>query len=246
MSHAATNNLLRSLRAEDMAHLEPHLEIEEFAAAQVLYEPGDFVRTVYFPCDGAMAAYYVELPEGKGVETALIGREGAVGGIVSQGSLPSFSRCSVQSGGTFLTLRAEILEDLKCRNETIQHLFARYADCLMAQVFQSAACNAGHSINQRAAKWFIATIERSNDPVIRLSQDQLAEMLGIGRSYICRVIAGFKREGMIEVGWKQLEVLDLERMEAMACDCNHQVKRHFNRVLSGVYPDPPTGLHNAK
>ena len=101
------------------------------------------------------------LPEGKGVETALIGREGAVGGIVSQGRLPSFSRCSVQAGGTFMTLQSEVLEDLKCHNEAIQHLFSRYADCLMAQVFQSTACNAGHSINQRAAKWIIATIERS-------------------------------------------------------------------------------------
>ena len=70
-----------------------------------------------------------------------------------------------------------------------------------------------------------------------MSQDQLAEMLGIGRSYICRVIAGLKREGIIEVRWKQLEVRDLARMSGLACDCNEQVKSHFNRVLRGVYPD---------
>jgi CRP-like cAMP-binding protein len=237
MSDVASNNLLQSLRAGDRAHLEPHLATEVFEAGHVLYEPGDHVQTVYFPCDGAVAGYYVQLPDGKGVETAMVGREGAVGGIVSQGRLPSFARCSVQARGPFLTLRSEILDELKNKHPAIEHLFARYADCLMAQVFQSTACNAGHSINQRAAKWIIATIERSGDTVIRLSQDQLAEMLGIGRSYICRVIAGLKRDRIIAVRWKQLEVLDLARMEAMACDCNEQVKDHFNRVLRGVYPD---------
>ena len=237
MNNAVTNNLLRSLRDEDLSLLEPHLVVENFETGQILYQPGDHVRTVYLPCNGAMAAYYVELPEGKGVETALIGREGAVGGIVSQGRLPSFSRCSVQAGGTFMTMQSEVLEDLKCRNQSIQHLFARYADCLMAQVFQSTACNAGHSINQRTAKWIIATIERSGENIIRLSQDQLAEMLGIGRSYICRVIAGLKREGIIEVRWKQLEVRDMAKMSALACDCNEQVKSHFHRVLRGAYPD---------
>lgn len=237
MNDAASNNLLHSLRDKDRAEIEAHLSPEVLEAGQVLYEPGDHVRTVYFPCDGAVAAYFVQLPEGKGVETAMVGREGAVGGIVSQGRLPSYARCSVQAAGPFLTLQSEVLDELKDSNPSIEHLFARYADCLMAQVFQSTACNAGHSINQRAAKWIIATIERSGDNIIRLSQDQLAEMLGIGRSYICRVIAGLKRDKIIAVRWKQIEVLDMARMEAMACDCNEQVKSHFNRVLKGVYPD---------
>ena len=243
MVNPASNNLLRSLRDEDLAVLERHLVAQTLEAAQVLYKPGDHVQTVYFPCDGAMAAYFIDLPEGKGVETALIGREGAIGGIVSQGHLPSFSRCSVQAAGTFLTLGSDALEELKSGNPSIQRLFARYADCLMAQVFQSTACNAGHSINQRAARWIAAAIERAGEPVLRLSQDQLAEMLGIGRSYICRVIAGFKRDGMIDVGWKQIEVLDMDKMLATACTCNEQVKHHFHQVLRGVYPDGTDQAH---
>lgn len=237
MASAHTNNLLRSLRDADLALIEPHLTAQELPTGKLLYLPGDHVQTVYFPCNSAMAAYFIELPEGKGVETTLIGREGAIGGIVSQGRLPSYSRCSVQSGGTFLTLKSEALEDLKAQSASIRHLFARYADCVMAQVFQTTACNAGHTINQRAAKWIVATIERSGDHIIRLTQDQLAEMLGIGRSYISRVIAAFKRDGIIATRRKQIVVLDRDRIESMACSCNEQVKQHFHEVLQGVYPD---------
>lgn len=236
MTDELGNNLLRSLRPSDFEVLEPYLNAVEMSAGQTLYRPGDFVQTVYFPCGTAMAAYLVELPEGKGVETALIGREGAMGGIVSQGRLPSYSRCTVQTGGKFLTVRSEVLEEVKERSDSIRHLFARYADCLMAQVFQSVACNAAHNIDQRAAKWIVATYERTGSRVLRITQDQLAEMLGVGRSYITRVIARFKDDGIVQTGWRQLSVTDLEAIQAIACDCNENVKRHFGEVLAGVYP----------
>lgn len=230
------NNLLRALRPEDYDTLEPYLNPVEMPAGKTLYRPGDHVQTVYFPCGTAIAAYIVELPEGKGVETALIGREGAMGGIVSQGRLPSYSRCTVQTGGKFLTIRSEVLEEVKERSDSIRHLFARYADCMMAQIFQSVACNASHNIDQRAAKWIVATYERTGSRVLRITQDQLAEMLGVGRSYITRVIARFKDDGIVQTGWRQLSVTDLEAIQSIACDCNEHVKRHFGEVLAGVYP----------
>lgn len=236
--HGNGNNLLRALRPQDYDIVEPYLNVVKIEAGATLYRPGDFVQTVYFPCGPAMAAYLVELPEGKGVETALIGREGAMGGIVSQGRLPSYSRCTVQTGGTFMTIRSEVLEEMKSRSESIRNLFARYADCLMAQVFQTVACNAAHNIDQRAAKWIVATYDRTGNRVLRITQDQLADMLGVGRSYITRVIARFKDDGIVQTGWRQLTVVDLEAMQAMACDCNESVKQHFNDVLAGVYPEP--------
>jgi CRP-like cAMP-binding protein len=239
MTLAIENNLLRSLRDEELAIITPHLSPIEMAAGKLLYLPGDQVQTVYFPSGPAIAGYYIELPDGKGVETALIGREGAVGGIVSHGRLPSYSRCSVQTGGTFLTLRLEALEQIKSDLPSVRALFARYADCLMAQVFQTTACNAGHTINQRAAKWLIASIERTGDQTVRMGQDQLAEMLGIGRSYISRVIGALKRDGILDTRRKQIVVTDFLALSAMACDCNEQVKRHFNDVLTGVYPEAP-------
>lgn len=231
------NNLLNALKPADYDLFHELLRERTLASGETLYDPGDHVSMVYFPCDSAMAGYFLGLPDGKGVETALIGREGAIGGIVSQGRLPAYARCSVQAGGRFLALKADQLEQVKLQSLTIRHLFARYADCLMAQIFQTTACNAGHTINQRAAKWMLATIDRSGTLEIEMSQEQLAEMLGIGRSYISRVIGTMKADGLIAVARRRIRILDLERLRDLSCDCNESIKQHFDRVLKGVYPD---------
>lgn len=237
MIETIENNLLNALKASDLELLGPHLRKLQIASGTTIYDPGDHVESVYFPCGSAMAGFFVGLPDGKGVETALIGREGAIGGIVSQGRLPAYARCSVQNGGQFLIMESQRLEELKIQSLTIRHLFARYADCLMAQIFQTTACNAGHTIDQRAAKWMLSTVERSATLTIEMTQDQLAQMLGIGRSYISRVIAVMKRDGLISVSRKRIQLENLERLRSISCDCNDNVKYHFESVLKGVYPD---------
>jgi len=232
------NNLLRALRPDDLALVEPLLVPWQAGAGAVIYEPGDHVRTVYFPCGPALSSFMVELSDGKGVETTLVGREGAVGGIVSQGRLPAFARCVVQFPGTFLTMDSSALEEAKMRSLTLRHLFSRYADCVMAQVFQAVACNAGHSIEQRAAKWLVAAIDRTGDHDVPLTQEQLAGMLGVGRSYISQVIRSFKERRILETRRGGVRVRDLEELTGLACDCNEQVRRHFDDVLRGVYPTP--------
>lgn len=239
MQDISENNLLKALRADDLELVQPHLRSITAVAGANFYQPGDHVRTVYFPCGSAMAAYIVELSDGKGIETALVGREGAIGGIVSQGRLPSYSRCTVQFSGTFLTLDSAKLEELKLQSISLRNLFARYADCLMAQIFQTTACNAGHTIEQRAAKWLIAAMERSGSADVRMTQDQLAAMLGVGRSYISRVIAALKTCAIVETKRGGICVLDVESLRALSCDCNEEVKRHFEDVLRGVYPAMP-------
>lgn len=230
------NNLLRALRPGDFALIEPHLKSWHAKAGTVIYEPGDQVLAVYFPCGPALGSFVVELADGKGVETTLIGREGAVGGIVSQGSLPAYARCIVQFPGEFLTMEAAALEAAKLQSITLRHLFARYADCVMAQVFQSVACNAGHTIEQRTAKWLVAAIDRTGDRDVPLTQEQLAGMLGVGRSYISQVIGALKSRSILETRRGGVRVRDLDRLKALACDCNELVKQHFDEVLSGVYP----------
>src|SRR5205085_7400606 len=118
----------------------------------------DVVRQVYFPCGSSMISYLVVLEDGRAIETALIGREGAAGGIVSQGHLPAYARAEVQFPGTFIRIDLARLEDAKARSAALRNLFARYADCLVAQVFQAVACNAAHTIEQRTARWLIAAI----------------------------------------------------------------------------------------
>jgi hypothetical protein len=230
------NNLLRALRPNDAAILNPLLEPWIGARGEVIHEPGETVRCVYFPCGPSLISYLVVLQNGLAVESALIGREGAAGGIVSKGRLPAFARAEVQYPGPFLRMQIADLEQAKQKSPTLGDLFARYADCLTAQVFQSVGCNAAHTIEQRTAKWLVSAVERTGGPAISLTQDQLAVMLAVGRSYISRVLRTFKQRGILEVRRGSLEIRDFDSLRAMACECNESVRAHFDEVLSGVYP----------
>ena len=138
------NNLLRALRTADFALIASALEVVEYPARHLLYNPGDHVGTVYFPCGPSLVSYLVTNEDGRDVETMLVGREGAVGGIVSEGYLPAYTRITVKFAGPFVRLHVGKLDAAKTQSKTLRNVFARYADCLLAQIFQSTACNASH------------------------------------------------------------------------------------------------------
>src|ERR1700682_2316120 len=129
------NNLLRRLSASDFALIAPHLAHEESQPNDLLYNPGDDVDTVHFPCGPSLASFMVPNEDGRDVETILVGREGAVGGIVSQGYLPAYTRIMVKFGGPFVRLHVKKLEAAKTKSDTLRNVFARYADCLLSQIF---------------------------------------------------------------------------------------------------------------
>jgi hypothetical protein len=231
------NNLLRRLSASDFALIAPHLAHEQAEAGSLLYSPGDDVDTVHFPCGPSLASFMVPNEDGRDVETILVGREGAVGGIVSQGYLPAYTRIMVKFGGPFVRLHVRKLETAKIKSATLRNVFARYADCLLAQIFQSTACNAIHTIEQRTAKWIISAMERTDgNGVVPLTHEQLATLLGVGRSYTSRVIQTFKAEGVLETRRGSILIHDREALRIRACLCNESVKNHFEEVLRGVYP----------
>jgi hypothetical protein len=231
------NNLLRRLNPDDYALIAPHLADEETQSNTLLYNPGDDVDTVHFPCGASLVSYLVANEDGRDVETILVGREGAVGGVVSLGYLPAFTRISVKFGGPFVRLPIAKLDAAKMVSPSLRNVFARYADCLMAQMFQSTACNAIHTIEQRTAKWIISALERvGGDNVVPLTHEQLATLLGVGRSYTSRVIQIFKGEGLLETRRGSILVRNREALQRRACLCNETVKNHFEEVLRGVYP----------
>jgi hypothetical protein len=233
------NNLLRRLSAADFALVAPNLTSEEAKANDLLYSPGDDVETVHFPCGPSLVSYLVTNEDGRDVETILIGREGAVGGIVSQGYLPAYTRIVVKFGGPFVRLNIGKLDAAKAKSATLRNVFARYADCMLAQIFQSTACNAIHSIEQRTAKWIISAMERADgDDVVPLTHEQLATLLGVGRSYTSRVIQSFKAEGVLETRRGSILIRNPAALRLRACLCNEAVKSHFEEVLRGVYPNP--------
>jgi CRP-like cAMP-binding protein len=230
------NNLLHTLRDRDYALISPHLEEEEASADDLLYSPGDNVDIVHFPCGPSLVSFLVSNEDGRDVETILVGREGAVGGIVSFGNLPAYCRIVVKFGGLFVRLPISHLEAAKSKSPTLYHLFGRYADCLLTQVFQSTACNAIHSIEQRTAKWIISAMDRTGTDVVPLTHEQLASMMGVGRSYTSRVIQAFKSEGILETRRGSVVVRNYKALNARSCLCNDSVKAHFETVLQGVYP----------
>jgi hypothetical protein len=171
---------------------------------------------VHFPCGPSVAAFVIAIEDGREFDAALIGREGAAGGIVSHGSLPAFSRITVRFAGPFARLPVARLEAAKARSRTLAGLFARYADCLLALILQLTACNATHSIEQRAAKWMIAAAERTGLERVPLTHEQLGMLLGVGRSYASRVVQKFKAARLVETRRKAFLVKNAEGLRAKA------------------------------
>jgi DNA-binding transcriptional regulator YhcF (GntR family) len=236
------NNLLRRLSRADFALIEPHLSAAKCAPNDLFYSPGQHVETVHFPCGPSLVSYVVPNEDGRDVETILIGREGAVGGIVSQGHLPAYTRIYVKFGGPFVRLPVSKLEAAKAKSASLRNIFSRYADCMLAQMFQSTACNAVHSIEQRTAKWIVSAMERMEGAdSVPLTHEQLATLLGVGRSYASRVIQTFKAEDILETRRGAIVVRHREALQQRACLCNKAVKMHFEEVLRGVYPTAENG-----
>jgi DNA-binding transcriptional regulator YhcF (GntR family) len=236
------NNLLRRLDRADFALIEPYLAQAQARASDLLYSPGANVETVYFPCGPCLVAYVVPNEDGRDVETILVGREGAVGGIVSQGFLPAYTRICVKFAGPCVRLPITRLEAAKAKSASLRNIFARYADCMLAQIFQSTACNAVHSIEQRTAKWIVSAMERTDgNDTVPLTHEQLATLLGVGRSYASRVIQIFKAEGVLETRRGSIVVRNRDALQTRACLCNEAVKTHFEEVLRGVYPTEEPG-----
>ena len=235
------NNLIRALHSEDYALIAGQLAPWDSSHNHRLYSPGQNVDTVYFPCGPSLASFRISNGNGRDVETVLVGREGAVGGIVSEGHLPAYTEIVVQFGGPFVLLKTPALSAAKEKSASFRALFARYADCLLAQIFQSTSCNAIHSLEERTAKWILSAMDRTGDDHVPLTQERLATLLGVGRSYASKVINNFKREKILEPRRGMLCVTDPQALQVKSCQCNELVKAHFATVLKGVYPTDDDG-----
>ena len=238
LQQMAQNALLSVLREEDRKRLQPHMLVLDLPPHAVLTHAGQDVVDTWFPCDGALAAFCIAGPEGQGVDVAFVGREGAIGGIVSNGNVPAYATAVVRLGGTFLRIKTSALEQAKLDSIGLRHWFARYSDCLLAQVFQTSACNAVHTIRQRVAKMILAGLERNSEAEFRMTQEQLADMLGVGRTFVSRVLGSLRREGIIETGRGMLVIKDLQALRAESCHCTIAIEDHFDKVLHGIYPPP--------
>ncbi|GJD52505.1 hypothetical protein OPKNFCMD_5271 [Methylobacterium crusticola] len=233
--HFGGNLLLKALRAKDRALLVPHLELREYRRGDVLFEAGEDVSCISFPSGPSVAALVIAMQDGRTVEAATVGHEGAIGGVVSQGALPAFSRAVVQIAGPVLRLETARLQEAKKASPALSNLFTRYSDCLLAQVLQSVACNALHPIEERCARWILGLQDRLGGSVLPVTHELLADLLGVQRSYLTRTLKTLQQQGLVQVRRGRIIVCDRTALEEKACECHGAVKRHFETVLGAVY-----------
>jgi len=232
----AGNALLATLNDVDRRRLAPHIMVFDLDTHDTLQEAGDEVVHTWFPCGSAMASFCIGVDDTVAVEVALVGSEGAIGGIVSNGHVPAFATAQVRFSGRFLRIKTSALEHAKLDSISLRHWFSRYSDCLLAQVFQTAACNATHTITQRAAKWLLAAASRTQRTEIELTHEQLAEMLGVGRTFVTRVVSRLREEGLISTRRGTFIIKDEAALRDRSCSCTTSIENHFDAVLHGIYP----------
>jgi len=231
------NGLLAKLVEADQKRLAPHMMVFDLTSGDILQHAGDEVVDTWFPCGPAMAAFCVGTNDNKtAVEVALVGREGAIGGIVSNGHVPAYATAQVRFSGRFLRIKTAALELNKLDSVSLRHWFSRYSDCLLAQIFQTAACNATHTISQRTAKWLLAAVARTDGLEFEMTQEQLAEMLGVGRTFVTRVVKRLRDEGAIATRRGVFTITNETLLRERACACTTAIENHFDTVLHGIYP----------
>jgi CRP-like cAMP-binding protein len=228
------NRLLAGLSGSERRLVEPHLQPVALRRGAVLFEPGDDVHTTYFPTGHAMVSLRLVTRDGEAIEVATIGREGAVGGIVSAGDKPAFGQAVVQIEGRAFAIATDLLDRIKHDRPSVRDLISRYADALLAQLMQSAACNALHSVDQRCARWLLAAHDRAGERSVPLTQEALAEMLGVQRTTVTVVSGRLQQAGLIRARRGMVEIVDREGLERAACECYAAVEEHYRRLLPEI------------
>lgn len=224
------NRLLSTFSREARAVLEPFGETVELEIGDIVLTRGEQVSSSLFPVGPTMITLTVELSGGRTAEVASIGREGAVGGIVSCGHAPAFSRADVLVPGPALRVPMEALEDAKGRSSFIKNLFCRYSDYLLAQVMQAAVCNTYHSIPERAARWLLHAQDRAGDR-IELTQEAFAALLGVQRTTVNAVVRELSSEGLITTGRGNVRVTDRAGLKRRSCECYLRLQEHYDAVI---------------
>jgi len=226
----AGNRLLSTFSREARALIEPFGTMIDLEPGELVLQRGDQVRSSLFPVGPTMITMVVELTGGRSVEVASIGRGGAVGGIVSCGQALAFSRADVLIGGRAFRVPMEALEDAKKRSPFIGNLFCRYSDYLLSTVMQAVACNAFHSIPERAARWLLYVQERAGDR-IELTQESLARLLGVQRTTVNAVIRELASEGLIGTSRGTVRVMDRAGLKRRSCECYQRLRDHYSAVI---------------
>ena len=226
----AGNRLLSAFVEDDRGLVEPLGELVELKSGDIVLQRGEQVNFSLFPVGQTVIAMCTQLSDGRSVEVASVGREGALGGIISCGQAPAFSRAVVLVGGSAFRVPIQTLEDAKRDSQFINNIFCRYSDYLLSQVMQSVACSTFHTITQRAARWLLHAQDRAGDR-LELTQEALAGLLGVQRTTLNAVVQSLQHDGVIATGRGVVRVTDRAGLKQRACECYQRLEDHFAAVI---------------
>jgi len=226
------NHLLDALPPAERERLFQHLRLVSLPLGTVLYESGDTLRHIYFPTDSIVSLLYV-LENGSSAEIAVVGNEGAIGVALFMGGETTTNRAIVQSGGSAYQLTGARLKQEFERHGEMLHILLRYTQALLTQMSQTAVCNRHHTVDQQLCRWLLLSLDRLSSDTLTMTQELIANMLGVRREGVTEAAGKLQKLGAIEYRRGQITVLDRPQLERLSCECYAVVKKESDRLLSG-------------
>jgi CRP-like cAMP-binding protein len=235
------NHLLAALPAAEFDRLAPHLELVPMPIGQTIYESGGLLEHVYFPTTSIVSLLYV-LEDGASAEIAVVGFEGILGISIFMGGDTTPSRAVVRSAGFGYRLTAELLKKEFNRAGPVLRLLLRYTQALITQMTQTAVCNRHHSVEQQLCRALLLTLDRLTGSSITMTQELIANMLGVRREGVTEAAGNLQRAGLIRYSRGHIDVLNRPGLEKAVCECYGVVKVEFDRLLSDIPRGDPFQL----
>ena len=224
------NHLLDALLKAEFNRLSPNLQPVELPLGTVMYEAGGLLQHVYFPTTSIISLLYV-MQNGASAEIAVVGNEGILGISLFMGGDTTSSRAIVQSAGHAYRLQAQLLKDEFNRSGPVQRLLLRYTQALITQMAQTAVCNRHHSVEQQLCRWLLLSLDRLACDELTMTQELIANMLGVRREGVTEAAGQLQRDGIINYSRGRITVLNRSQLEARSCECYQVVKAEFDRLL---------------
>jgi hypothetical protein len=211
--------------------LKPHLRIINLAFGDTVAETGQTISRVYFP-HNCVISLVVEMDVGDAIETAMVGRDGAVNGASALDGKVSLNRGLAQVPGAASVILADVLRGLAREHEKLQSILIRHEQVLLAQAQQSAGCNASHETEARMCRWLLRLRDLTQSDELKLTQEFLAQMLGVNRTSVSLVAGQLQRVGWIRYRRGTIQITDLEGLKSGSCECYERVRSHYERLLA--------------
>lgn len=238
--HSPQQNLLLAALhpTADFDRLADHLEWVPLRLGDMLYEPGMQLQHAYFPTNAIVSLHYVT-ESGASAETAGVGHEGLVGISLFMGGDTTSSSAVVQTAGHAYRLERHVLKQEFNRGGLMQALLLRYTQALMTQMSQTAVCNRHHSVEQQLSRWLLLTLDRLPSDDLVMTQELVANILGVRRESITDAAGKLQQLGFIRYRRGHITVLNRCGLETRACECYAVVKNELSRLMRDVTVTPP-------